>query len=152
MTQNRLYKDQLAMTERHLQSLIEDSNGALELLTSLAQAFRAVDEQTSSFKAQCDDLLSEQTRLQKLADEVGTDLYYYSYLDTVTRRLNGPGASRLVEDDEFGEIWANLDSCIAFMTKNVSLITSAFLVRALLTGHRLHIAMPSRIWRAIGLS
>ncbi|KAI1385537.1 Sec34-like family protein [Hypoxylon trugodes] len=113
-----LYRDQLEMTERHLDTLISDANGALDLLTSLADSFRAVESQTSSFQAQCDDLLSEQKRLQKLADEVGTDLHYYAYLDGVTRRLNAPGASRLVNHDNFGEILTNLDACIEFMIKH----------------------------------
>jgi hypothetical protein len=109
------------MTERHLGTLIEDANSALKVLETLCQSFRAVEDQTKSFQAHCDDLLSEQKRLQTLADEVGTDLYYYGYLDTVTRRLNAPGAARLVDDDSFEEILANLESCIAFMSANVRL-------------------------------
>lgn len=108
------------MTERHLDTLIIDANGALDLLTSLTDSFRAVESQTSSFQAQCDDLLSEERRLQKLADEVGTDLHYYAYLDGVTRRLNAPGASRLVNHESFGEILTNLDACIEFMMEHVS--------------------------------
>ncbi|KAL7619808.1 Golgi transport complex subunit 3 [Parahypoxylon ruwenzoriense] len=110
-----VYRDQLEMTERHLDALIGDANSALDLLTSLADSFRAVESQTSSFQAQCDDLLSEERRLQKLADEVGTDLHYYTYLDGVTRRLNAAGASRLVNHESFGEILTTLDACIAFM-------------------------------------
>ncbi|XXH01928.1 hypothetical protein Hte_008290 [Hypoxylon texense] len=109
------YRDQLEMTERHLDALVRDTNGALDLLTSLADSFRAVESQTSSFQAQCDDLVSEERRLQKLADEVGTDLHYYAYLDGATRRLNAPGANRLVNHESFGEIMTNLDACIAFM-------------------------------------
>ncbi|RYC65900.1 hypothetical protein CHU98_g309 [Xylaria longipes] len=113
-----LYRDQLDMAERHLDRLVADANGALRLLTSLADNFRAVEAQTSSFQAQCDHLLSEERRLQKLADEVGTDLHYYAYLDGVTRRLNAPGASRLVNHENFGEILTNLDACIEFMVKH----------------------------------
>ncbi|OTB18052.1 hypothetical protein K445DRAFT_73833 [Daldinia sp. EC12] len=113
-----VYQDQLEMTERHLEALIGSTNGALDLLTSLADSFRAVESQTSSFQAQCDDLLSEERRLQKLADEVGTDLHYYAYLDGVTRRLNAPGASRLVNHESFGEILTNLDACIGFMIEH----------------------------------
>ncbi|KAI0886718.1 Sec34-like family protein [Annulohypoxylon maeteangense] len=113
-----LYRDQLEMTERHLDTLISDANGALDLLTSLTDSFRAVESQTSSFQAQCDDLLVEERRLQKLADEVGTDLHYYAYLDGVTRRLNAPGASRLVNHESFGEILTNLDACIEFMIEH----------------------------------
>ena len=114
-----LYHDQLEMTERHLGTLVEDANSALKVLESLCQSFRAVEDQTSTFQSQCDDLLTEQKRLETLADEVGTDLHYYAYLDNVSRRLNAPGAGRLVDDEAFGEMLANLDSCIAFMTKNV---------------------------------
>ncbi|KAI0401437.1 Sec34-like family protein [Xylaria palmicola] len=113
-----LYRDQLDMTERHLDRLVADADGALQLLTSLADNFRAVEAQTSSFQAQCDHLLSEERRLQKLADEVGTDLHYYAYLDGVTRRLNAPGAGRLVNHENFGEILTNLDACIEFMVKH----------------------------------
>ncbi|KAI1347268.1 Sec34-like family protein [Xylaria sp. FL0043] len=113
-----LYRDQLDMTVRHLDGLVADANRALGLLTSLADNFRAVEAQTSSFQAQCDDLLSEERRLQKLADEVGTDLHYYAYLDGVTRRLNAPGASRLVDHENFGEILTNLDACIEFMVQH----------------------------------
>ncbi|KAL2131006.1 hypothetical protein VTI74DRAFT_5665 [Chaetomium olivicolor] len=115
-----LYHDELAMTERHLGSLIADANNALKVLEALCQSFRAVDEQTSSFQAQCDGLLTEQKRLQELADSVGTDLRYYTYLDSATRRLNAPGAGRLVEGGSFAEILSTLDSCIEFMTKNSS--------------------------------
>ncbi|KAL2023704.1 hypothetical protein VTK56DRAFT_1418 [Thermocarpiscus australiensis] len=115
-----LYHDELAMTERHLGTLIDDANSALKVLESLSQSFRAVDEQTSSFKAQCEGLLSEQKRLQTLADAVGTDLHYYTYLDSVTRRLNAPGASRLVDGSGFADILSSLDSCITFMAEHPS--------------------------------
>ncbi|KAH7029038.1 Sec34-like family-domain-containing protein [Microdochium trichocladiopsis] len=110
-----LYGQQLEVTERHLGSLIGAANGALDLLTSLGDSFRAVELQTTTFQAQCDDLVAEEKRLQVLADEVGTDLHYYAYLDGVTRRLNAPGASRLVDHENFGEILTNLDACINFM-------------------------------------
>lgn len=142
-----LYGEQLAMTERHLDALIEDTNSALRLLASLSESFRGVEEQTTTFQAQCEDLLSEQRRLEKLADEVGTDLHYYAYLDNVTRRLNAPGAGRLVEDESFGEIMRNLDSCIAFMENNVSANTiTNNKLGVIADKNSLHIGTPSRIW------
>ena len=122
----RIYQEQLEITGRHLDTLIEGANDALDLLSSLADSFRAVESQTTSFQAQCDDLLTEEKRLQKLADEVGTDLHYYAYLDGVTRRLNAPGASRLVDHQNFGEILTNLDACIGFMLEHVSFVLYYF--------------------------
>lgn len=63
--------------------------------------------------------MTEQRRLEELANEVGTDLHYYAYLDNATRRLNAPGASRLVDDASFGEMVENIDSCIVFMEEHV---------------------------------
>ncbi|KAL8404546.1 hypothetical protein RB594_009411 [Gaeumannomyces avenae] len=112
------YRDKLALTERHLGTLIEDTDGALHILASLAESFRAVEEQTTSFQSQCDDLLTEQRRLEKLADDVRSDFYYYAYLEEVTRRLNAPGASRLADGAPFSEMLTNLESCIDFMAQH----------------------------------
>ncbi|KAH7154931.1 Sec34-like family-domain-containing protein [Dactylonectria estremocensis] len=113
-----LYRDQLTLTERHLDGLIDDANATLKLLTSLSHSFQSVEAQTSTFQSQCEDLLKEQRRLEALADDVGTDLHYYAYLDNATRRLNAPGASRLVDDDSFGQMIENIDACIVFMEKH----------------------------------
>lgn len=116
-----LYRDQLQLTERHLDGLINNANATLQLLTTLSNSFQSVETQTSTFQVQCEDLLNEQTRLEKLANDVGTDLHYYAYLETATRRLNAPGAGRMVDDDTFGEMVENIEACIVFMNAHVSL-------------------------------
>lgn len=93
---------------------------ALDLLATLSESFKAVESQTTAFQAQCEDLLAEQKRLSDLADEVGTDLQYYGYLEPLTRRLNAPGAGRLVRSDDFLDMLANLNICIDFMDQHVS--------------------------------
>lgn len=115
----RLYRDQLALSERHLDNILDDTTSALDLLATLSDSFKAVESQTTAFQAQCEDLLAEQKRLRDLADEVGTDLQYYSYLEPLTRRLNAPGAARLVRNDDFVEMLTNLNACIDFMDKHV---------------------------------
>jgi predicted oxidoreductase (fatty acid repression mutant protein) len=119
MGDHSLYCDQLTLTERHLDSLIKDANSSLQMLKNLSNSFKSVEDQTSSFQAQCEHLLTEQKRLEVLADGVGTSLHYYEYIDNVTRRLNAPGATRLVDHDSFADILDNLESCISFMSKNV---------------------------------
>ena len=115
-----LYRDQLTLTERHLDGLIEDANATLKLLTTLSDSFESVEAQTSSFRSQCEDLLSEQRRLEKLATDVGSDLNHYAYLDTVSRRLNAPGASRLVDSVEFGDMIDNIEVCIVFLEEHAT--------------------------------
>jgi len=120
LTRRRLYRDQLAISERHLDSLLSDTTSALDLLASLSESFKTVDSETTAFQAQCEDLLGEQKRLRDLADEVGTDLQYYAYLEPLTRRLNAPGASRIVRSDDFLDTLRNLNTCIDFMEEHVS--------------------------------
>lgn len=105
-----------------MDGLIEEANATLKLLTSLSDSFQSVDVNTSTFRSQCEDLLTEQRRLEKLADDVGTDIHYYAYLETATRRLNAPGASRLVDDEVFGKMVDNIDSCLEFMSEHVSVL------------------------------
>jgi hypothetical protein len=115
----RLYHDQLALSERHLDTLLSDTASALDLLANLSESFRKVESETTAFQAQCEDLLGEQKRLRDLADEVGTDLQYYAYLEPLTRRLNAPGAGRVVRSDDFLDMLMNLNTCIEFMDQHV---------------------------------
>ena len=97
-----------------------DTSSALDLLASLSGSFKSVETQTLSFRAQCQDVLAEQKRLNQLSEEVGTGLKYYAYLEPVTRRLNAPGASSVIGDDGFVEILTNLDACIKYLIVHVS--------------------------------
>jgi conserved oligomeric Golgi complex subunit 3 len=119
----RLYRDQLALSERHLDNLLSDTTSALDLLASLSESFKAVESETTAFQAQCEDLLAEQKRLRDLADEVGTDLQYYAYLEPLTRRLNAPGAGRLIRSEDFLDMLLNLNTCIDFMDQHVCFST-----------------------------
>lgn len=110
------------MSERHLDSLLHETTGALDLLAQLSNSFQTVASETTTFQAQCEDLLAEQKRVRSLADEVGLDLQYYAYLEPLTRRLNAPGASRLVRSNEFVDLLINLNTCIIFMDQHVSFI------------------------------
>ncbi|PVH76027.1 Sec34-domain-containing protein [Cadophora sp. DSE1049] len=116
--QYRLYRDQLVLSERHLDTLLNDTTAALDLLATLSESFKSVESETTTFQAQCEDLLDEQKRLRDLADEVGTDLQYYAYLEPLTRRLNAPGSGRLVRNDDFLDMLRNLNTCIDFMDQH----------------------------------
>jgi hypothetical protein len=102
-----------------LDDLLEDTTLALNTLAGLSESFKSVETQTTAFQGQCEDLLEEQRHLKSLADEIGTYLQYYSYLEPITRRLNAPGASSMIGDDGFVEMLTTLDSCIKFMIEHV---------------------------------
>ncbi|KAM3086416.1 Golgi transport complex subunit 3 [Clarireedia jacksonii] len=115
----QLYLEQLTLSERHLNSLLDNTSSALDTLATLSESFKNVEAQTTAFQAQCEDLLEEQKRIRELADEVGTDLQYYAYLEPLTRRLNAPGAGRMVKNNDFLDMLMNLNSCVEFMDQHL---------------------------------
>ncbi|TKX20134.1 Sec34-like family protein [Elsinoe australis] len=109
------YHDQLQLSQDQLDALLESTTSSLNLLTSLSESFRTVEEQTNAFHQQCQNILAEQKRMTKLADDMKENLQYYAYLEPITRRLNAPGASNVVTRSEFPEMLSNLDSCLDYM-------------------------------------
>ena len=95
----------------------------LDLLSTLHSAFRNVGAQTTAFRQQCQDLVEEQSRLEGLADGIGENLQYYSYLEPITRKLNAPGAGNFVRGKEFSDMLARLDECLEYMNNHVCTMT-----------------------------
>ena len=94
----------------------------MDLLDNLANSFKAVQIQTTSFQQQCEGLLQEKSRLENLANDLDHNLKYYNYLEPATRRLNAPGAGSLVRSKEFSEMLARIDECLEFMASHVSVV------------------------------
>ncbi len=89
------------------------------MLSSVSNSFTAVHNQTSAFAAQSNKIIAEQQRISQLADDLDENLRFYEYLDPVSRKLNAPGAGRLVPDKEFSEMLANLDGCLKYLDAHV---------------------------------
>ena len=64
--------------------------------------------------------MAVQRRLEGLADGVGENLQYYSFLEPITRKLNAPGAGNFVRGKEFSDMLARLDECLDYMNRHVS--------------------------------
>lgn len=118
-----LYYNQLNLSQHHLDSLMESTDDALTVLSSLSDSFKAVDDQTTAFHAQCESLITEQRRITNLADNMNHNLQYYAYLEPMTRRLNAPGAANLVRAKEFPDMLTNLDQCLDYMQAHVCIST-----------------------------
>jgi hypothetical protein len=111
----KLYQDQLHLTRSHLDSIVSDTTTTLDVLSSLSESFKAVDEQTTAFRTQCEGLIDDQKRIIKLADDMEQNLRYYLYLEPITKRLNAPGAGNFVRGKEFTDMLSNLDNCLEYM-------------------------------------
>jgi hypothetical protein len=117
----RLYRNQLVQTEAHLDSILKSAKDTLDILLSLTDSFKAVEEQTTEFRAQCEEILVDQRNTTKLAEDVTENLQYYNYLEPITKRLNAPGAGNLIRRAEFSDMLANIDTCLDYMQAHVSL-------------------------------
>ncbi len=118
---HRIYKNQLDLSQSHLDSLITNTTSTLNILGTLSKSFKAVEAQTTTFQKQCEGLLQEQEQMTDLADNLKQNLRYYDYLEPVTRRLNAPGAGNFVRSKEFSDMLARLDECLEYMAAHVSL-------------------------------
>ncbi len=118
----RNYQKQLELSQSHLDTLLSDTSSTLDLLASLTSSFKAVEAQTTMFQKQCAGLQDEQTRITRLADNLEDNLKYYNYLESVTRRLNAPGAGNFVRSKEFSEMLARLDECLGYMAAHVRIL------------------------------
>ena len=144
----RGYLEELKNTEVYLDNVSKETSATLDLLSSLSKSFNSVETQTTAFQKQCEDLMVEQKRLESLADNVGENLQYYSFLEPITRKLNAPGAGNFVRGREFSDMLARLDECLDYMNNHVGtlakLITSILIVAAISTrGTHLQISIPT---------
>ncbi|KAJ4365819.1 Golgi transport complex subunit 3 [Neocucurbitaria cava] len=111
----RLYQNQLQMTRNRLDNIVSETTSTLDILSSLSESFKVVETQTNAFRTQCEGLIDDQKRITKLADDMEQNLRYYLYLEPTTKRLNAPGAGKIVRGKEFTDMLANLDSCLEYM-------------------------------------
>ncbi|PSN62858.1 Sec34-domain-containing protein [Corynespora cassiicola Philippines] len=111
----KLYQDQLHLTRNHLDNILSDTSSTLDVLSSLSESFKVVDQQTTAFRTQCEGLIDDQMRITKLADDIEQNLRFYLYLEPITKRLNAPGAASIVRGKEFTDMLENLDSCLDYM-------------------------------------
>jgi conserved oligomeric Golgi complex subunit 3 len=110
-----VYLEQLQLSSSHLATLLGSTQDTLDVLAALSNSFKSVDTQTTAFRHQCESLITEQRRLEHLADAIEENARYYIYLEPMTRRLNAPGAANLVKGKDFPEMLSNLDNCLAYM-------------------------------------
>ena len=114
------YLEELSVTTSYLDGVSKETTAMLDLLADLGKSFNMVTHRTTTFQKQCEDLLLEQKRLEKLASDIGQNLQYYSFLEPITRRLNAPGAGTFVRGTEFSDMLARLDECLEYLNEHVS--------------------------------
>ena len=103
-------------TCRHLLGTTDDT---LLLLTWLKNSFMEVENQTSSFQTQCENLVKEEQRLETLSQRIGHGLAPYAELESILTRLNRPGTD-FVKTRSFTDMLKTLDWCLEDLGRYVT--------------------------------
>lgn len=71
----------------------------------------AVESQTSSFQKECEDLVTEEQRLETLSQQIGQGLAPFAELENMIAKLNRPGTD-FVKTRSFSDMLKTLDWCL----------------------------------------
>ncbi|KAH6567893.1 hypothetical protein BASA82_000752 [Batrachochytrium salamandrivorans] len=88
------------------------------LLDDLETNYNFIEEKTKGLQISCETLLDEQTHLIGVTEELSAKLAYFNELDPITRMLNAPGET-IVLDEKFGPMLQKLDQCLSFVMQHL---------------------------------
>ncbi|KAI5790617.1 Sec34-like family-domain-containing protein [Peziza echinospora] len=98
------------------QRLLDTTDATLSLLSTLKTSFVEVQEQTSTFQTQCEDLVTEEQRLETLSEKIGRGLAPFAELESMLAKLNRPGTD-FVKTRSFTDMLYTLDWCLEDLAK-----------------------------------
>ena len=78
--------------------------------------------QTLSFQTQCEDLVSEEQRLESLSTQIGQGLAPFAELEKMVTKLNRPGTD-FVKTRSFSDMLMTLDWCLEDLGRYVCYLT-----------------------------
>lgn len=116
------YREFLSAIESQLWTcyrLLESTDATLNLLSSLKTSFEAVHNQTAPFQSQCEELVSEEERLETLSGQISRGLAPFAEFESIATKLNRPG-TEFVKTRSFADMLKTLDWCLADLAKYVS--------------------------------
>lgn len=117
---SKKYYEKLATQQNHSIKLLEDVDYALHEMNNLSSAYNDVLAKTNSLNEISEQLLVDQTNLQKTSEEISKKLQYFTSLTQLSQMLSLPALS--VSNTSFFEMMEKIDSCMEYMTKNVIII------------------------------
>lgn len=117
---SKKYYERLATQRNHSLKLIEDVDSALQEMSNLSIAYDDVLAKTNSLNEISEQLLVDQTNLQKTSEEISKKLQYFTSLTQLSQMLALPALS--VSNNSFFEMMEKIDSCMEYLTVNVKLV------------------------------
>ena len=112
------YLRQLEQHQEDCQQLLNQVSGTLEKLSKLSDQYGFVSNKTNSLHEACDQMLTDQTKLTALADDLEGRLSFFLEFEKIQSQLSSPTLS--VHGPLFHDILNRLDKSISYMTEHVS--------------------------------
>ena len=81
----------------------------------------AVENQTSAFQTQCEDLVTEEQRLETLYQQISQGLAPFAELENMITKLNRPGTD-FVKTRSFSDMLKTLDWCLEDLGRYVCFV------------------------------
>nr|CAG4649996.1 EOG090X02EM [Sida crystallina] len=109
----RLYLSQLEQHQEDCRQLLNQVSGTLGKLSKLSDQYGFVSNKTNSLHEACEQMLTDQTKLTNLADDLEDRVSYFLEFEKIQSQLRSPTLS--VHGELFRNILDRLDRCIGYM-------------------------------------
>nr|CAG4634655.1 EOG090X02EM [Alona affinis] len=109
----RVYLKQLEQHQEDCNELLTQVTSTLDKLSKLQDQYGFVSNKTNSLHEACEQMLIDQNKLSKLADDLETNVSYFLEYEKIQSQLSSPTLS--VHGDLFRDILNRLDKCIEYM-------------------------------------
>ena len=113
----RIYLKQLEQHQQDCNELLSQVTGTLDKLTKLEDQYGFVSNKTNSLHEACEQMLIDQNKLSKLADDLESNVSYFLEYEKIQSQLSSPTLS--VHGELFHDILNRLDKCIDYMQSHV---------------------------------
>lgn len=121
----RIYLKQLEQHREDCNGLLDQVSSTLDKLTKLQDQYGFVSNKTNSLHEACEQMLIDQNKLSKLADDLEMKVSYFLEYEKIQSQLSSPTIS--VHGELFHDILNRLDKCIEFMQAHVRVPSQSYL-------------------------
>ena len=125
-----MYLKQLEQHREDCNSLLNQVTDTLDKLSKLKGQYGFVSNKTNSLHEACEQMLIDQNKLAKLADDLEMVISYFLEYEKIQSQLSSPTIS--VHGELFHDILDRLDKCTDFMISHVMNYLFIYLINFLI--------------------
>ncbi|KAM3721269.1 Conserved oligomeric Golgi complex subunit [Dirofilaria immitis] len=107
----------LHICKKSIDLLKECYDKCTELVNELRTNYEVVTERTSSLHNACDQMMAHQTQIAAGAEQIHSNLYYYTQYESIIKKLNTGNFS--ITGQVFTQILSTIDECLRFLNDHI---------------------------------